>query len=114
MYMLLDNSDARQNKLIFVIPFAKPKTKPHLLTKSAPEINQSKIWSALDQDTDEHSDRDSSPSPNNPPPSPINFRPSIEGFVVGGKKLSCPDRAKSSINTSYEVGVSYFFHCVKT
>ncbi|WAR25063.1 hypothetical protein MAR_010767, partial [Mya arenaria] len=40
-------------------------------------------------------ERSRSASPCNPPSSPINYRLSLEGFVVGGKKLSYPERDHS-------------------
>ena len=72
------------------IYFSQPKKPIINETTHHPERN----------DSDPELARDCT-SPENPPPSPINFLPPLDGFVIGGKKLKCPE--KTDISLSYSV-----------
>ena len=81
----------------------------HLLNQKPKVGDQHKLTeNKADPDFDRNSsdpefDRGCS-SPENPPPSPINFtQSSMDGFVVGGKKLQCPKR--TNIGMSYNVRI---------
>ena len=84
------------------------KQKPKIGDPS--QLQQNNADPDFDRNSDPEFDR-GCVSPGNPPPSPINFTPaSLDGFIVGGKKLQCPKR--TNIGMSYNVSIkkSFFYN----
>ncbi|KAL4227025.1 hypothetical protein ACF0H5_015001 [Mactra antiquata] len=63
------------------------------------------------------SPRETAVSPDNPPPSPINFRADMTGVVVGGQKMSYPERPPNTPDSSRDFNPGFvkkpLHHCLK-